>query len=77
VRRLVFSHSTRVLTLRADISLTGTDMSRLAIAATAVALGGGVSLYHHLQVGQVVNRLRHDFCACCNDKHAAVVFKSE
>ncbi len=52
-------------------------MSRLAIAATAVALGGGVSLYHHLQVGQVVNWLRHDFCACCNDKHAAVVFKSE
>ncbi len=52
-------------------------MSRLAIAATAVALGGGVSLYQCLQVGQVVEWLRHDFCACCNHEHAAVVLKSE
>ena len=53
-------------------------MGRLAIAATAVALGGGAALYQCLQVGQVADWpwLRHDFCACCNDEHAAVVVKS-
>ncbi len=53
-------------------------MRRLAIAATAATLGGGAALYQCLKVdvGQVADWLRHDFCVSCNDGHTAVTIKS-